>query len=117
MTMQVLTDIEIIAKHQPNCRARARMELAIVNKLIESADAAGHRLNVAEYEDDGEHDYDVKTALFNLDDAHVIVIDSDGDELGWIRLVFGNGSDLVSDYTVNLETFLAPANALADSLA
>jgi hypothetical protein len=93
------------------------MELAIVNKLIESADAAGYRLRVAEYEADGEHDYDVKTALFNLDDAHVNVIDSDGEELGWVRLVFGNsGHDLVSDFTTNLDDFLAPANALAESL-
>jgi hypothetical protein len=112
-----LTDTEIIAKHSPNCRARARTELAIVNKLIESAATSGYRLTVAEYEDDGEHDYDVKTALFNLDDARVLVTDSDGEDLGWIRLIFGNsGHDLVSDFTTNLDDFLAPVHALADSL-
>ena len=114
--MQTLTDTEIIAKHAPGCRARARTELAIVNKLIESAESAGYRLRIEEYEDDGEHEYDVKTALFNLDDAHAIVLDSDGDQLGWVRLVFGNGRDLVSDYSLSLETFIAPVNALAESV-
>jgi hypothetical protein len=119
--MQTLTDTEIIAKHSPSCRSRARMELAIVSKLIESADAAGYRLEVAEYESEGEHGYDVKTALFDLDEALVVVWSSNGDaaaeELGWIRLVFGNsGYDLVSDYSLSLEAFLAPVLGLADSL-
>jgi hypothetical protein len=37
---------------------------------------------------------------------------------GWIRLVYGNdGYDVISDYTVNLESVLEPVNAYADTLA
>ena len=115
--MNALTDSEIIAKHSPDARARARIELAIVDKLIDSARDVGYRLKVAEYEEDGETDYDFKNAVFNLDDALVLVADGEGEQLGWIRLVFGNsGYDLVSDFAVSLEDFLKPANDLADSL-
>jgi hypothetical protein len=115
--MQALTDTEIISKHSPCRHASVRVELAIVNKLIETAEAGGYRLVIKEYEDDGEHDYDVKTALFNLDDACVYVVDAEvGLTFGWVRLVFGNGCDLVSDYLVSLEEFLAPVLALADEV-
>lgn len=36
---------------------------------------------------------------------------------GWVRFVYGNdGYDVISDYTTNLETFLAPVNAFADEM-
>lgn len=31
----------------------------------------------------------------------------------WVRLTPGNGPDVITDYTTNLETVLAPANQLA----
>jgi hypothetical protein len=35
----------------------------------------------------------------------------------WVRFVYGNGGwDVISDYTMSLETVLAPINAYADSL-
>ena len=117
MKTNALTDSEIIAKHSPDARARARMELDIVNKLIDTARDAGYQMKISEYEEDGETDYDFKTAAFNLDDARVFVYDNDGEKLGWVRLVFGNsGYDLVSDFTTNLEDFLGPVTDLADSL-
>lgn len=36
---------------------------------------------------------------------------------GWVRFTYGNdGWDVMSDYTTNLESVLAPVNAYADSL-
>lgn len=35
---------------------------------------------------------------------------------GWIALVFGNGPDVISDYTTNLEETLKPVTEYADSL-
>lgn len=109
--MRKLTDSEIIANHHPRMRQTARIELKIVNALIARAEAQGVKLEVwptgfgMEY---SEEPYDVKTALFDLDDAQVFVIDANDESLGWIRLVFGNGEALISDYTVRLEDFLSP---------
>ncbi len=113
--MEALTDHEIIRQHSPSVRGRAYIELQIVNELIAAAAKAGYALRVQEYEDDGETDYDVRSAIFNLDDAHVIVCDSvSGAGIGWVRLVMGNdGYDVVSDYSTNLEAFLASVNALS----
>lgn len=35
---------------------------------------------------------------------------------GWVRLVYGNDVDVISDYTTNLDKVLAGANALANEL-
>jgi hypothetical protein len=118
-------DDQIIAKHDPSVRSRARLELQIVNKLIACAQTAGYKLEV----DDGENDdracrwwnlgpAHFKSALFNLDMVRVVVRDQEGCSKGWALLVFGNsGWDLISDYTTRLEEFLKPANDLADALS
>ena len=114
-----MTDEEIINKHNPGVRARARLELQIVNKLIAVAHETGHTLRVMEYEEDneGELNYDVKMELFDLDEANVRIYDSAGKYVGRVYLVFGNdGFDLISDYTLGAETFLQPVLKLADSL-
>lgn len=119
--MQTLTDTQILARHHTGAHRRVRMELTIVDALIEAAKLSGYKLEVVaggesdEY-GDGEP-YDVKTALFDLDDAYVYVLDSEGEDLGWIRLVFGNGGDdLISNYSITLDDFLKPINDLAKSL-
>lgn len=107
-------DMEIIRKHDPSVRGRAMIELAIVNALIQAAKDNGYRF---EGEDiDTGNDDDLKSSLFNLDDCRLHLFDSSDSYVGWIFLVFGNdGYDLVSDYTTNLETFLAPVSAVAES--
>jgi hypothetical protein len=112
--MKILTDREILKKHDPSIRGRAYIELQIVNKLIEAAKDARYTLKVWDgYEEEGITNYDVRTAIFDLDLARIEVYDGDK-YLGTIALVLGNdGHDIVSDYHTSLENFLVPVNALA----
>jgi hypothetical protein len=114
------TDKQILARHSASVRGRALIELQVVDAIIKAAVVIGYRLGV---EGEGGEEVDtsdastLKALLFNLDDAVVLVFNSPGAEepFGWIRLVFGNdGWDLVSDYSTNLEEFLAPVQAVAD---
>lgn len=115
MARQVMTDEEIIKNHHSRMRPRARVELKIVSKLIAVAKERGYILKVRDYEEVGDTDYDVKTALFNLDEATVEVYDAAGSRLGTIFLVFGNdGYDLLADYNITLEEFLKPVSDLCD---
>ena len=107
------TDHQIIMRHAQSCRARCRMELDLVHLLMDEAKKIGYTLQESE---EGKTD-DLLGLLFDLDEANIIVKDATGKEIGWILLVFGNdGWDLVSDYTVNLETFLKPLSDLSDKM-
>jgi hypothetical protein len=114
--MMKLTDEQILAKHSQSVRPRARMELKIVNRIIAEAKAKGYTLKVWDgYEEEGNTDYDVKTAIFDLDSARVEVFNGDKQWIGNILLVFGNdGYDLVSDYHTSLDEFIAPVEELAE---
>lgn len=120
------TDEEIIATYPRGLQPRARVEMQIVNAIIERAAELGYTLRV--YTEGDEYDkpgsYDVKTALFDLDDAAIEVEDEEGERVGFIALVFGNeGWDLVSDYgpvsteddqpMTRMEDFIFPINKLA----
>jgi len=118
--MEKLTDKQIIEKHSPGVRARARVELRIVHSLIKEAKKRDLTLAIVDYTPADMEPYggDLKTALFDLDEAFVVVR-KNGVYTGWIQLIFGNdGYDLVSDYSINptVEDLLKPVNELADSL-
>lgn len=127
--MQAKTDDQIIASRPPRVRERVRVELTIVNAIIDRATTLGYTLRVfAEGDEYGEPgSYDVKTALFDLDVAEVEVEDAAGDRVGAIALVFGNGCDLVSDYgpvgtqdgelMTRMEDFIIPICELAEMVA
>jgi hypothetical protein len=108
------------------------VEQKIVRKFVEDALAAGKRLAVSL-----ERGYDLKEMLlgsrdveaimaeaFAGDQAHLFVQPGEGKTVdagqvvseGWVFIVLGNdGYDVISDYTVNLESLLAGANKLADT--
>lgn len=117
----MMTDDEILDKHDVSVRPRCRMELKIVNKIIADAKLCGFKLEVKEYKTEGIEDQyskenDIKGMLFNLDDARLLFI-KNGRLYSYIRLVFGNnGYDVVSDYGMKLEDFLRPTIELADRL-
>jgi len=120
ITKGKLTDKQIIEKHSPGVRARARVELRIVHSLIKETEKRNLTLTIADYTPADMEPYggDLKTALFDLDEAFVVVR-KNGVYTGWIQLIFGNdGYDLISDYSINptVEDLLKPVNELADSL-
>jgi hypothetical protein len=98
------------------------VEKAIVGRLVTDLLAAGMSITVWNGGDEPE--------LVDSTDAAVIFENlgaSDQDELtmqlpqggayaGWIRLVWGNDTTVISDYSVRLEPQVAPANKLADDL-
>lgn len=111
-----LNEVErgIIARHNSSVRGRALLEMLIVDAIWKAAETAGYTLRLMG--EDAEEDVSTadkfKLAVFNLDEVGVRVCG-----IGWIFLVFGNGGyDLISDYSTSLDAFLAPVNALAESL-
>lgn len=110
-----MTDLPII-KHA------SATEQAIVVRLVNDLLAAGLTISVWNGGDEAEID--------DSDNAEAIFAElaaSDQDELtmrhgkggayaGWIRLVWGNDADVISDYTTRLEDILNGANKLAEEL-
>lgn len=111
--------------------ALRRLEKRVVRRFVKDALAAGHRLAVSL-----ERGYDLKEMLlgsrdvdkimeeaFAGDQAHIFVQPAEGPTVedgivvseGWVYIVLGNeGWDVISDYTTNLESLLAGANAIAE---
>ena len=50
----MITDAEVIAKHDKGVRHRASLECKIVNRLLEDAKNAGYTIKIQEYEDEEE---------------------------------------------------------------
>jgi hypothetical protein len=97
---------------------RIAVERDIVTRAIDALVLAGYQ--VRESEDGAFTDTRsvLLNLLFDLDDAFVIANHKESGKSGWVRFVFGNdGYDVISDYTISLESVLAPVNAYADTLA
>jgi len=109
---------QIILRHEPSVRARALLELEIVCALIRRANDCGFYLGIHALSNRVRSDNELKKELFDLDEATVEVYADEPaspQPHGWIRLVFGNnGYGLISDYSTNLETFLAPVKEVAE---
>lgn len=111
-----------------------KMEQRIVKRFVKDAIAKGYRLAVSL-----ERGYDVEDMLLGSTDvakvmdeafagdmAHIFVQPGDGELVtgdgqvvseGWVFIVLGNdGYNVISDYTVNLESLLTGANRLAGKL-
>ena len=58
----------------------------------------------------------IVAASFSTDEDILIAVDrKTGRNAGWVKFIYGNVEDVLSDYTTNLEEALKPANALADT--
>lgn len=124
-----LTDSElaIISNHAPSVKSRARIELAIVKRILVSAFDCGFQVSI----DDGDNDWqwmyasklqDALEACFAVDECTISLRAWNDDQCKWkygcIQLVFGNdGFDVINDYHLNLELFLYPISEYADQLA
>lgn len=96
-------------------------EKRIVGKLVTDLLAAGAQLSV----NDGEEvtvtrstDADKIFAALSSTGEDYLMVDfpATGPRQRWVRLIWGNDVDVISDYHVSLEKLLAGANALAVEL-
>jgi len=101
-------------------------ERQIIVLLVEDCLAAGYKLGVNDGEDTTLRDSTDEAAIFGAmsttDEDYLLVKGEalraastcDSDE-GWIRLIYGNGCDVLSDNTVNVpESVMARAMELAE---
>ena len=95
-------------------------EKKIVGRLITDILAAGYSVSIWNGGDDAEiissSDTDRIFKALAASDQDEIVLYKNRRRAGWIRLIWGNDVDVISDYTTNLEAIVAGANALANEL-
>lgn len=85
------------------------VEAKIVRKIVRALKAAGNPITSVE-DSDGETtpvttEADVLAIAFNLDDLWLVTQSG-----SWVRLIMGEGYDLINDYGVSLEDALTPVN-------
>lgn len=101
---------------------RQEIERKIASQVINDLHNAGFSISV---NNDGDEDEvvcsldhnEVLGALMASDEDYLYAI-KPGEVLhsGWVRLVYGNdGSDVISDYTTNLDSVLAKSIELSDN--
>lgn len=111
-------------------KMRQEVERKIVQAAIKQLLAAGFSLDVNDGEETTlKHSTDaaaIVAAMFTTDEDYLFVNEpgagspaaalKGGSRIGWVRFIYGNdGYDVMSDYTVNLESQLTEANKLAES--
>jgi hypothetical protein len=87
------------------------VEDQIVTRLIDTLLAAGFTLGV----NDGEetvltHSTDItaiQNALRSTDEDYILVYKG-ADQFSWVRLIWGNDTDVISDHGVNLTPWIDP---------
>lgn len=93
------------------------VERDIVTRTVDALIADGYAVRESEDGNFSDSREDTLAVLFDLDSANVIASKGNGDS-AWVVFVFGNdGYDVISDYSMSLESVLAPINAYADTLA
>jgi hypothetical protein len=104
----------------PDVKRRVAVEMRIVKSAVKELLSHDFLLSVFDGEEETAHtstDYKMlHDALMETDEDYLHVW-KDGKRFGWVRFVYGNdGYDMIFDYSVNLDTFIAETNKLADSL-
>lgn len=79
------------------------LEQAIIGKLVAAFIDDGWRVELSDQDGGGLFLYAVPDAGDKPNDGYKY----------WVRLVLGNGADVISDYTTNLERLLEPVNKFA----
>jgi hypothetical protein len=81
------------------------LEAAIIGKLVDELTSNAFRLEISDQDGGG---------LFVYAAANGGEKPEDGYEY-WVRLVPGNGADVIVDYTTNLEDTIKPVNEFANA--
>lgn len=98
------------------------IERRVIRKLLKAALAKGHQISV---NDGGEwvliksqNQTAIMAAMFSTDEDRWRVRSGDGDLLGEILFIHGNGRDVISDYSYNeaMRSLIEPLNDYIDSL-
>jgi len=106
-------------KLPPFSNHRNETERQIIVLLVEDLLRAGYKLGV----NDGEEvvlescaDPERIFAVMSTTDEDYLLTEREEDErTGWVRLIYGNGCDVISDYTVNIpDSVFERANALSE---
>lgn len=106
-------------------KQRIDIEWVIANRVIDDLLAAGFLITVCDGEegvgDDVLTESTDKAAILEAmastdEDFLHVTKSSEADLIGWVRLIYGNGIDLISDYTTNLEDALKGVNGMWDKL-
>ena len=100
-------------------KMRQEVERKIATAFVTEAIKAGFVLTV-DYGDGESKRFrtieSVLAAMFQGDDDRVYVYNpTNNQRVGWCWFVYGNdGWDVISDYTVNLEPLMGPANKISE---
>lgn len=93
------------------------VEQIIIDRLLDDLLTGGWMISV----NDGEettlwHSKDKAEILRHMQstDEDYLHVAHPNRKKGWIRLIYGNGVNLISDYTVNLDDVLAPISELIE---
>lgn len=65
---------------------------------------------------DTDDEHTVMAAVFSCDARAVKIVCQRKPEIFWVKFVFGNGTSVISDWSINVEELLEPALALAKAL-
>lgn len=114
-----------VAKCEPRRRLEAELELRIALEVVRGALRAGYSVTVHDGEDIGQDDTGkpversrdlvaIVQALFSTDEDRLLIDRPNRRRASFVLLIWGNGADVVSDYSVNLEPIMIGANKLAD---
>lgn len=100
---------------------RIAIEKQIARATIKALLAAGYIVTMNDGEEDTvEQSTDaaaIYAAMMTTDEDYLIAHTVTGQRVGYIYFVYGNdGYDVISDYTMSLETVMNSVNELADEL-
>lgn len=102
-------------------KMREKVELEIATAVIAAVLGAGYKISVDNGDNSGNeyelgHSEDqaaILKAMFQTDDERLYVENANGKAFGWVFFVYGNdGWDVISDYTVNLESLVGDGTAV-----
>ncbi len=101
-------------------QAEIEVEKKIVRCVVEDLLAAGFQVGVNNGEERclkrSSDINEIIAATFSTDEDWLIAC-KNGKYIGWVRCIWGNEEDIISDYTTNLESCIRRSNELADSYA
>lgn len=96
-----------------------QLEKRICRKAVRALLDAGYDVGVNDGEETvierSTNTRKIYAAMYSTDEDYLLAVDrTSGKAIGWVRLIYGNVADVISDYTTNLENVLKPVNDYAE---